>query len=128
MSQAVGVVFSEGGRVYSFDPAGLELSWNEQVICQTARGQELGRVVKANHELERSSTPLKKVVRRATGVDRERLAANKLDEKRALRAFRDALGRRDVRVKPVAADLVFDGSRLTISYQSDAKADLGDLA
>ena len=58
--KAVGVVFSPGGRVYSFDPAGLELAWNERVICQTAHGQELGRVVKANHALEEPPpTPLK---------------------------------------------------------------------
>ena len=49
--EAVGVVFSPGGRVYSFNPAGLELAWNEKVICQTSRGQEYGRVVKPNHPL-----------------------------------------------------------------------------
>ena len=42
MTLAVGVVFSPGGKVYSFDPGGLELAWNEKVICQTSRGQELG--------------------------------------------------------------------------------------
>jgi N-methylhydantoinase A/oxoprolinase/acetone carboxylase beta subunit len=50
--EAVGVVFSDGGRVYSFDPAGLDLAWNERVICQTSRGQEFGRVVQPNHELD----------------------------------------------------------------------------
>ena len=47
MSVAVGVVFSPGGRVYSFDPDGLELGWNERVVCQTGNGQALGRGVKA---------------------------------------------------------------------------------
>ena len=51
MATVVGVVFQQGGKVYSFDPAGLELHWNENVICQTARGRELGRVVEPNHEL-----------------------------------------------------------------------------
>ena len=41
MATVVGVVFQQGGKVYSFDPAGLELHWNESVICQTARGREL---------------------------------------------------------------------------------------
>ena len=36
--------------MYSFDPDGLELAWNERVVCQTGNGQELGRVVKGNHE------------------------------------------------------------------------------
>ena len=51
MAEAVGVVFSPGGKVYSFDPAGLELAWDERVICQTARGKEYGRVVQANHAI-----------------------------------------------------------------------------
>ena len=29
MALAVGVVFSPGGKVYSFDPNGLELHWND---------------------------------------------------------------------------------------------------
>ena len=52
MARAVGVVFSPGGKVYSFDPDGLELAWNTKVICHTSRGQELGRVVQPNYELD----------------------------------------------------------------------------
>ena len=78
MTLAVGVVFSPGGKVYSFDPGGLELAWNEKVICQTSRGQELGRVVKAAHELgEERRSPLRRVIRRATEVDREVWEANR---------------------------------------------------
>ena len=38
MAWAVNVVFSPGGKVYSFDPNGLELAWDERVICSTSRG------------------------------------------------------------------------------------------
>ena len=126
--EAVGVVFSEGGRVYSFDPAGLELAWNEKVICQTTHGHELGRVVKPNHALQRMPpTPLKKVVRRATELDHEKVAENKVEARRAMRAFRELLRRESVDVKPVAVEIVFDGSRAVISYQADERPDLGGL-
>ena len=83
---AVGVVFSPGGKVYSFDPGGLELAWNEKVICQTSRGQELGRVVKATHELDeerrcrsrRSSGGRPRSTTRSGGENRE-------EAKRAMR-------------------------------------------
>ncbi|TMJ96712.1 MAG: hypothetical protein E6G67_04470 [Actinobacteria bacterium] len=128
MTQVVGVIFSPGGRVYSFDAAGLELAWNERVICQTARGQEFGRVVKANHELDRPATPpLKKVIRRATDVDRETLAANELEEERAMGVFRAALRRAELNLKPVAAELVFDGSRIVFTYQAEEKPDVAAL-
>jgi len=127
MAEAVGVVFTGGGRVYSFDPAGLELAWNERVICQTSRGQELGRVVKANHELEDPPTPLKRIVRRATEVDLERSAENRVEERRTMRAFRDLLRAHGVDLKPVAAEMVWDGSRVVLSYEAEDRPDLRAL-
>jgi cell fate regulator YaaT (PSP1 superfamily) len=130
MTIAVGVVFSPGGKVYSFDAGGLELAWNEKVVCQTSRGQELGRVVKANHELEPGtapSTPLKKVVRRATEVDLETVASNREEAARAMRVFREVVKQQDVELKPVAAELVFDGSRIVFTYQAEQRPDSSRL-
>jgi cell fate regulator YaaT (PSP1 superfamily) len=126
--EAVGVVFSGGGRVYSFDPAGLELAWNDKVVCHTAHGQELGRVVQANHELEEPPrVPLKKVVRRATEVDQERAAENKLEARRAMRLFRELVRRHGVDLKPVSIEIVFDGSRAVVSYQAENRPELGRI-
>jgi cell fate regulator YaaT (PSP1 superfamily) len=126
--EAVGVVFSGGGRVYSFDPAGLELRWNDKVICQTAHGHELGRVVQANHELESApKTPLKKVVRRATELDHEKATENKAEARRAMLVFRELVRRHGVALKPVAVEIGFDGSRAVVSYQADSRPDLGAI-
>ena len=128
MTIAVGVVFSPGGKVYSFDPGGLELGWNEQVVCQTSRGQELGRVVQANHELDgEPATPLKRVVRRATEVDHETAASNREEARRAMRVFRDVIKQQGAELKPVAAELVFDGSRVVFSYESERRPDAAKL-
>jgi cell fate regulator YaaT (PSP1 superfamily) len=128
MSVAIGVVFSPGGKVYSFDPVGLELAWNEKVICQTARGQEYGRVVKPNHELEEPPpTPLKKVVRRATELDQETWEENGKAAREAMRVFRAVVREQDAGLKPVAAELVFDGSRFVFSYEAEQRPDVGRL-
>jgi cell fate regulator YaaT (PSP1 superfamily) len=125
MAMAVGVVFSPGGKVYSFDPGGLELAWNTRVICQTSRGHELGRVVKPNHELEAApSPPLKKVVRRATPTDEETLETNRAEAKSAIRVFRDVTKQTGLELKPVSAELVFDGSRLVFAYEAEGRPDL----
>ncbi len=125
MTQVVGVVFSDGGRVYSFDPGSMTLAWNERVICQTQHGHEFGRVVKANHKPDGPpSAPLKKVVRRATEADRERVEENKDEAKRAMRAFREVLGTESVDVKPVAVELAFDGSRAVVSYQAEGRPNM----
>ncbi len=128
MTIAVGVVLSPGGKVYSFDPGGLELSWNEKVICQTSRGQELGRVVKGNHELDgEPGAPLRSVVRRATEVDHETADANREEGRRAMRVFREVVKAQGVELKPVAAELTFDGSRLVFSYEAERRPDQSKL-
>jgi cell fate regulator YaaT (PSP1 superfamily) len=128
MATAVGVVFSPGGKVYSFDPNGLELAWNTKVICHTSRGQELGRVVQPNHELEsRPAQPLKRVVRRATPADEETAAKNRVEAKQAMKVLRELLRGSDLELKPVSAELVFDGSRIVFSYQAETRPDLTAL-
>jgi cell fate regulator YaaT (PSP1 superfamily) len=128
MTTAVGVVFSPGGKVYSFDPNGLELAWNTKVICHTSRGQELGRVVQANYELESPpAQPLKRVVRRATSADEETAAKNRVEAKEAMKVLRELLRGSDLELKPVSAELVFDGSRIVFSYQADTRPDLTTL-
>src|SRR3954465_11027818 len=92
MALAVGVVFSPGGKVYSFDPNGLDLHWNEYVICQTSRGLEYGRVVQAKREHDESSgPPLRKVARRATPRDADTVRKNQVAAREAMVAFKAAL-------------------------------------
>jgi cell fate regulator YaaT (PSP1 superfamily) len=125
MATAVGIVFSPGGKVYSFDHGGLDLAWNTRVICQTSRGQELGRVVKPNHELEGvPPAPLKKVLRRATQADEETNEVNRAEAKRAMRVFREVVRQTGLDLKPVSAELVFDGSRLVFTYECESRPDL----
>lgn len=123
MANAVGVVFSPGGKVYSFDPGELELAWDDRVICQTSRGREYGRVVKTTHEVPGQAGRLKRIVRRATATDEERLRENREEASRAMAVFHDAIRRHVLPIKPIAAELVFDGSRLVFSYGAEERVD-----
>jgi cell fate regulator YaaT (PSP1 superfamily) len=124
--QAVGIVFSDGGKVYSFDPGELELGWNERVICETAYGQEFGRVVEGNHELaQKPSQPFRKVLRRATDEDRDLMDDRKLESREVMRAFRELVRDKGIELKPVAVEVSFDGSRAVVSYQSEERRNLG---
>jgi cell fate regulator YaaT (PSP1 superfamily) len=129
MALCVGVVFSPGGKVYSFDPNGLELRWNERVICQTARGLEHGRIV---HELrehdEAAGPPLRKILRRATAKDETTVRQNRESARAALRVFREALRQDGVEARPLAAEIVFDGSRIVFSYRAEDRVELRHLA
>jgi cell fate regulator YaaT (PSP1 superfamily) len=130
MAEVVGVVLSRGGHVYSFDPGGLQLAWNERVICNTARGREYGRVVQPNHELTDGSVPgpLKRVVRRATQRDEDVRARQREQSRRAMAAFKARIRRDDLPLKPFGAETTFDAGRITITFGAEEKTDVRALA
>ena len=45
MIKVIGVRFRKAGKVYFFDPAGMEIKTGDHVIVETARGIEFGHVV-----------------------------------------------------------------------------------
>ena len=54
MAEIIGVRFKTVGKVYYFDPNGLELKTGEKVIVETARGVECGEVALSNREVDDS--------------------------------------------------------------------------
>ena len=44
MTEVIGVRFKKVGKVYYFDPNGIQASENDYVIVETARGLECGEV------------------------------------------------------------------------------------
>ncbi len=45
MSDVVGGRLKRAGKVYYFDPAGIDLEVNDYVVVETTRGLQLGQVV-----------------------------------------------------------------------------------
>lgn len=129
MSRYVSVVFSEGGKVYHFDPGALELQRGDRVVVSTSRGVDFGRVaseivdVSAN-EREKG---LKQVVRLATAEDLAQVAANAERDARAIEACRELIVERRLEMKPVAVESTFDGNRVTISFSAKERADVREL-
>ena len=75
MVETVGVRFKKAGRIYYFNPVGLDLEVNDYIVVNTVRGLELGQVVipplqAAEDETDRS---LKSVVRKAEPEDIQRV-------------------------------------------------------
>ena len=81
----IGVRFKEAGKIYSFDPGDFNITTNDHVIVETARGIEYGSVVVGLKEVDDSEVvpPLKKVIRIATADDDARVEENAFREKEA---------------------------------------------
>ena len=83
MIKVIGVRFRKAGKVYYFDPAGMEIKTGDHVIVETARGVEFGEVVLGAREVneEKVIQPLKSVIRMANKNDEEIVRRNKEKEK-----------------------------------------------
>src|SRR4030067_1066129 len=86
MPNVVGIRFKRAGKVYYFDPAGMDLKVNEYVVVKTASGLELGQVIIAPEQVLESeiTEELKPVVRKAEEADIKRVQEFAEKEKEAL--------------------------------------------
>ena len=83
MVKVIGVRFRNAGKIYYFDPAGMDINAGDHVIVETARGIEFGIVVLGCRQVEESKViqPLKSVIRMATAEDENVENNNKKKEK-----------------------------------------------
>ena len=71
MIKIVGVRFKNAGKIYYFDPVDFEIEQNTDVVVETARGLEYGKVVVGPKEIEEEKliSPLKPIIRIATPIN-----------------------------------------------------------
>ncbi len=129
MPELAEIVFSCGGRVYSFDPAGLSLDVGDQVIVRTSRGIELGKVVAASHEVPESEivAPLEKVIRIASPGDLDAAERNQKLAGRAAQVCEEKIREYGLDMRLISAEVVFDGSKIILSFLSEERVDFRQL-
>ena len=129
MADIVGIRFKRAGRVYYFDPSGIDLEINDQVIVNTSRGLESGRVVIAPRQVldNEITEPLKPVVRKAEPEDIQR--AEELDAKaeEALIECGKLIGELQLSMKLLSAEYNVDGNRLTFLFSAEQRVDFREL-
>ncbi len=129
MTEVVGVRFKSTTKVYYFDPSGIELKSGDGVVVETARGLELGQVVKAPFEVQDDEVtqPLKPVVRRADDEDIERADKLKQSEAGALTECNKLVAKLGLPMKLISAEYNLDGSRLTVFFTAEGRVDFREL-
>jgi cell fate regulator YaaT (PSP1 superfamily) len=125
----VGVRFRSAGKLYHFDPGELSCRRLDSVIVETANGVEMGRVVTERMEKpeEDVAQPLRRILRKATDEDRARQARNRAQAEAALAACKRRVTELGLAMKPVDAEMAFDGSRVTISFTAEDRVDFREL-
>jgi len=129
MAEIVGVRFKRAGKVYYFDPAGIELEANDRVVVETTRGPELGQVVISPKQVLASevSKPLKPVVRKAEPEDISRAQELEDKEKEALAECSKLIDKLQLPMKLLSAEYNLDGNRLTFHFSAAERIDFREL-
>lgn len=129
MTEVIGVRFKKVGKVYYFDPNGLQIAKDQPVIVETARGIEYGEAVMGNEQVEDHSIvkPLKKVLRLATAADQKAVEENAAFETRAFRVCEEKIAKHQLEMKLVAVEYTFDRSKILFYFSADGRVDFRDL-
>jgi len=125
----IGVRFKRAGKVYYFDPCGLEIKGGDSVIVETARGMELGEVITGARDVpdERLVKPLRKVVRAATEQDVRNARDNEENTRNAYNICQDKIAHHKLEMKLVDVEITFDRSRILFYFTANGRVDFRAL-
>ena len=129
MVKIIGVQFQKNGKLYYFDPNGLETSVGDYVIVDTARGQDLGEIVMGCREINEESwtAPLKKLIRIATEQDIQHSRDNRSKEKEAFSICQKKIAEHKLEMKLVSVEYAFDNSKILFFFTANGRVDFRSL-
>ena len=130
MKEVIGVSFTEGKRIYYFDPANIKLNFGDDVIVETERGLQYGKIATLIVEKNEKSLnmPLKRIIRIATKDDRKKHELNLNEEKKAMKECEKLIKKYNLNMKVIDANFTFDKEQLMYHFLSDSRIDFRNLA
>ena len=129
MKEVCGVRFKTPGKIYYFDPNGIELQNEDFVIVETSMGKEFGIVgiAKKNIDEEMHKEELKKVLKKASKEDIKQNDINKKDQNRALDTVRKKVKEHKLEMNVIEARYLFDRSKIIFYFVADGRIDFREL-
>lgn len=129
MVSVIGVRFRYAGKIYYFDPDGIDLKLGEKVIVETARGIECGDVVIPLREVDESEVvaPLKKVMRKATEEDLQQVEENKRKAREAFGICLEKIKKHNLEMKLIDVEYTFDNNKILFYFTADGRVDFREL-
>lgn len=129
MYEVVGVRFKKAGKIYYFDPNGLDITDNEYVIVETVRGVEFGKAVIGKKQVDENDVvlPLKKVLRIADQKDRLIVDENKKAAQEAFDVCFTKVTEHGLDMKLVDVEYTFDRNKIIFYFTADGRVDFREL-
>ena len=129
MIKVIGVRFRKTGKIYYFDPVGLDIEAGQHVIVETARGVEYGHVVLGIREVEDKKVvqPLKPVIRIATPEDDAIDIGNREKEKKAFEVCLEKIRKHELDMKLIDTEYTIDNNKVLFYFTADGRIDFREL-
>jgi cell fate regulator YaaT (PSP1 superfamily) len=125
----VDVTFKTAGKLFEFDAAGFVLACGDLVVVENERGAALGTVARGPQPVaasQREGRP-PKVLRKADARDLARLEANLQREHEARRLCLTRIRDRQISMKLVQVDFLFDASKAIFYFCAEGRVDFREL-
>ncbi len=129
MVEVIGVRFRPNGKIYFFNPENQEIAVGENVIVETARGVEYGKVVLGRRKIDdpKMISSLKPIIRKATPADDQKNLENKKKSEDAFRICLEKIARRGLKMKLINAEYTFDNNKVLFYFTADGRIDFREL-
>lgn len=129
MTKVVGVKFRSTGKTYFFDPGDLEIAVGDQVIVETARGVEFGKVYLGITEMKSDeiSKPLKPVLRIANEEDLRQHEENEARRDETMEICQTLIAKRGLDMKLVDVEFTITGNKVIFYFTADGRIDFREL-
>lgn len=129
MIEVIGVRFRKNGKIYFFSPSELPIEIGQNVIVETSRGVEYGKVVLGKREIksEKIISTLKPVIRIATPEDDEINEENKRKSKDAFRICLEKIAKHGLEMKLIDCEYTFDNNKVLFYFTANGRIDFREL-
>jgi len=125
--EIIGVRFRKVGKIYYFDPSGVQMEIGTPVIVETVRGIEYGICVLSNRNVENIEIPVKKIIRVATEADTRQEESNHLKEESAIATCLEKIKAHGLDMNLVDVEITFDLNKIIFYFTADGRVDFREL-
>lgn len=129
MTSVVGVKFKDAGKLYYFSPGDINVNEGDNVIVETARGLEFGKVTMGITKVKDSEivAPLKNIIRIATEKDCRKHEENLEKKDEALKICQEKIDAHKLEMKLIDVEYTFDNSKVVFYFTADGRIDFREL-
>lgn len=124
-----GVKFSENGKVYYFNASNLKIYKNVNVIVETEKGLQYGKVVEKIDDIKvkEINEEIKNIVRLTTKEDYKQYLRNLKEADQALKMAQSIAKELDLDMRFLSSYFTFDKKQLLLNFTADERIDFREL-